>query len=82
MGIPTLLIKGMYLILSIIRNWIILLVDQIKKVLFSMNNAASKVLVLDCDNTLWGGVVGEDGTYGIKIGSDGEGLIAKIFKKK
>ena len=75
------------------RNWYLahcrlsetglsLLVDQIKKVLFSINNAASKVLVLDCDNTLWGGVVGEDGTYGIKIGSDGEGLIFQDFQKE
>ena len=27
-----------------------------------------KCLVLDLDNTLWGGVVGEDGTEGIKLG--------------
>jgi FkbH-like protein len=27
-----------------------------------------KVLVLDCDNTLWGGVVGEDMLNGIKLG--------------
>ncbi|MBP2316257.1 HAD-IIIC family phosphatase [Azospirillum soli] len=26
-----------------------------------------KVLVLDCDNTLWGGIVGEDGIDGIKL---------------
>jgi FkbH-like protein len=29
-----------------------------------------KVLVADLDNTLWGGVVGEDGVDGIKIGAD------------
>lgn len=29
---------------------------------------SAKVLVLDLDNTLWGGVVGEDGVGGIKIG--------------
>ena len=28
---------------------------------------AKKVLVLDCDNTLWSGVLGEDGTAGIKM---------------
>ena len=28
---------------------------------------ARKVLVLDCDNTLWGGVVGEDGVDGITL---------------
>jgi len=27
-----------------------------------------KVLVLDCDNTLWGGVIGEDQMKGIKLG--------------
>ncbi len=27
-----------------------------------------KCLVLDCDNTLWGGIVGEDGLAGIKLG--------------
>lgn len=29
-----------------------------------------KVLVLDLDNTLWGGVIGEEGIEGIKLGSE------------
>ncbi len=29
-----------------------------------------KCLVLDCDNTLWGGIVGEDGLEGIEIGQE------------
>ncbi len=39
---------------------------------------ASKVLVLDLDNTLWGGVVAEDGLDGIRIGpptAEGEGYL-------
>ena len=32
-----------------------------------------KVLALDCDNTLWGGIVGEDGVGGIRLGGDGIG---------
>ncbi|MEO5350336.1 MAG: HAD-IIIC family phosphatase [Magnetococcus sp. YQC-3] len=32
-----------------------------------------KCLVLDCDNTLWGGIVGEDGPAGIKLGSSAPG---------
>ncbi len=33
-----------------------------------------KVLVLDLDNTLWGGIVGEDGVEGLKLGvTDAEG---------
>jgi FkbH-like protein len=37
-----------------------------------------KCLVLDLDNTLWGGVIGEDGLAGIKLGQgvDGEAFIA------
>lgn len=34
-----------------------------------------KVLVLDCDNTMWGGVLGEDGEDGLKIGEGAEGAI-------
>jgi FkbH-like protein len=29
-----------------------------------------KVLVLDCDNTLWGGIIGEDGLSGISLSLD------------
>lgn len=32
--------------------------------------APKKCVVLDCDNTLWGGIVGEDGLGGITIGQD------------
>ena len=37
-----------------------------------------KCLVLDLDNTLWGGVIGEDGLAGIKLGNgvDGEAYVA------
>jgi FkbH-like protein len=31
---------------------------------------AKKVLVLDADNTIWGGIVGEDGLDGIRLDSD------------
>ncbi len=33
-----------------------------------------KCLVLDLDNTLWGGVIGEDGIAGIQLGHSGVGL--------
>lgn len=41
-----------------------------------------KCLVLDCDNTLWGGVVGEDGINGIRL-SDSElpGAYFRNFQK-
>ncbi len=34
---------------------------------------SAKVLVVDLDNTMWGGVVGEDGMDGLVIGPDGPG---------
>ena len=40
----------------------------------------SKVLVLDLDNTLWGGVIGDDGLDGIRLGGDAEGDAYKAFQ--
>ena len=35
-----------------------------------MAGRQAKVIAVDLDNTLWGGVIGEDGVNGIQIGSD------------
>jgi FkbH-like protein len=40
-----------------------------------------KCLVLDLDNTLWGGVIGEDGLDGIKLGGDGVGEAFVAFQE-
>ena len=40
-----------------------------------------KCIVLDLDNTLWGGVLGEDGIAGIKIGGDYPGKAFLYFQK-
>ncbi|MBQ3881213.1 MAG: HAD-IIIC family phosphatase, partial [Bacteroidales bacterium] len=40
-----------------------------------------KCLVLDLDNTLWGGVLGEDGISGIKIGGDYPGKAFHFFQE-
>lgn len=42
---------------------------ELSKVCRSLLGYSKKVLVCDLDNTLWGGVVGEDGVDGISIGS-------------
>ena len=39
-----------------------------------------KLLILDCDNTLWGGVIGEDDLNGLIIGNEGIGLAYKEFQ--
>lgn len=40
-----------------------------------------KCLVLDLDNTLWGGILGEDGIEGIKIGGDYPGNAFLYFQE-
>lgn len=40
-----------------------------------------KCLVLDLDNTLWGGVLGEDGVEGISLGGDYPGKAFHYFQK-
>jgi HAD superfamily phosphatase (TIGR01681 family) len=42
----------------------------------------AKVIVLDADNTLWGGVIGEDGMNGIGLGPDYPGSAFVDFQKR
>jgi FkbH-like protein len=41
---------------------------EISHLIGSIRKTPKKVLVLDLDNTLWGGVIGDDGLQGIEIG--------------
>jgi FkbH-like protein len=41
-----------------------------------------KCIVLDLDNTLWGGIIGEDGMTGIQIGYEGIGLAFVDFQRE
>lgn len=45
-------------------------------------NVRKKCLVLDCDDTLWGGTLGEDGAAALKIGGDYPGNAFSFFQKK
>lgn len=40
---------------------------ELAKIAKALKGKSKKCLVLDCDNTLWGGIVGEDGSSGIKL---------------
>ncbi len=48
-----------------------LLAEYVARVISAKLSAPKKVCVLDLDNTLWGGVIGEDGLSGIELGSPG-----------
>jgi FkbH-like protein len=43
------------------------LASELAQLAVGIRGAAKKVLVLDCDNTLWGGIIGEDGIEGIAL---------------
>jgi FkbH-like protein len=64
------------------NNGFVKMSSSIKSVLDRIETPSSKVLVLDCDNTLWGGVIGEDGLDGIQLGQEGLGQFYVDFQKK
>ena len=47
--------------------------DVVGRVLAAQQGRSAKCLVLDLDNTLWGGVIGDDGLEGIKLGQGSPG---------
>ncbi len=46
----------------------------------SQSTASKKCVVVDCDNTLWGGIIGEDGLAGIALGEDHPGSVFRDFQ--
>lgn len=42
--------------------------DFVARLIAALRGKAKKCLVLDLDNTLWGGIIGDDGLEGIEIG--------------
>ena len=41
-----------------------------------------KLIILDCDNTLWGGILDEDKIEGVTYGDTSKGIFFKNFQKK
>jgi FkbH-like protein len=53
--------------------------DLVARIVAAQRGRSYKCLVLDLDNTLWGGVIGDDGIEGIVLGqgsSEGEAFVA------
>ncbi|MDB5525370.1 MAG: HAD-superfamily phosphatase, subfamily IIIC/FkbH-like domain protein [Rhizobium sp.] len=53
--------------------------DSIVALLAAMKGKTARALVLDLDNTIWGGVIGDDGISGIRLGqnsAEGEAFVA------
>lgn len=55
---------------------------EVEKIIASFEGKQKKCLILDLDNTLWGGVIGEDGSQGIELAEFGEGARFKDFQQR
>lgn len=55
---------------------------ELAKYVRALSGRTRKCLVLDCDNTLWGGIVGEDGVAGLRIGSESGGSAFTDFQRE
>jgi FkbH-like protein len=54
--------------------------NEIREKIELLESPRKKVLALDADNTLWGGVVGEDGVDNLQIDENYPGIIYKYFQ--
>jgi FkbH-like protein len=63
------------------RDACLLLAAEYLKFFRALRGKSKKCLVLDCDNTLWGGIVGEDGLAGIRIGTTFPGSAFLAFQR-
>jgi FkbH-like protein len=55
---------------------------ELARLVHAVKSAAAKVLVLDCDNTLWKGAVGEEGVHGVEITEQHRTLQRFVLAKK
>jgi FkbH-like protein len=62
------------------REMLLALGLEYVKYVRALKGKGKKCLVLDCDNTLWGGVIGEDGIDGIKLGTSHPGSGFSAFQ--
>jgi FkbH-like protein len=65
-------IAGSHLI-DLVREWL--------RFVHPLTGKVAKALVVDLDNTLWGGIIGEDGFNGIRIGAEYPGAAFQHFQR-
>lgn len=57
------------------------LAEEYLRYVLAFKGLTKKCIVLDLDNTLWGGIIGEDGLEGIKLGNTSPGIEYVDFQK-
>jgi len=68
--------------IKISLNYIPYFTNEFMGYIKSILGLNKRCIVLDLDNTLWGGIVGEDGFEGIKLGDDSIGRAFVEFQKQ
>lgn len=63
------------------ENFWSLIGTQCGRLICRQTISAKKCIVLDADNTLWGGIIGEDGISGIELGDEFPGSAYRQFQK-
>ncbi|MHA1657477.1 MAG: HAD-IIIC family phosphatase [Candidatus Heimdallarchaeota archaeon] len=59
-----------------------LIIKEIERSIKALKGEKKKCLAIDLDNTIWGGVIGEDGIEGIELSEFKEGARYKDFQKR
>jgi len=68
--------------MKISPNSLVSLAEEYLAYVFPLMSMTKKCIVLDLDNTLWGGIIGEDGIANIHLGPEKEGKPFLNFQKK
>ncbi len=67
--------------LPIAANHLVDMAREWMRFIVPLSGRTAKVVVVDLDNTLWGGVIGEDGMTGIKIGQEYPGAAFQALQR-
>jgi FkbH-like protein len=64
------------------RRAVVAVGQEYGKYVRALAGRSRKCIVLDCDNTLWGGIIGEDGIAGIQLGESPAGASYAAFQQE
>jgi len=63
------------------ESFLPVIADEYMGYIKALKNLTRKCIVLDLDNVMWGGIIGEDGIEGIELGNDSPGNAYKDFQR-
>jgi FkbH-like protein len=63
------------------KKMLIQFAQKLSNLLVFYKAPEKKVIVIDCDNTLWGGIIGEDGVEGVRCDYNSDGIVYYQFQK-